>query len=179
MQMACKLVEIYRDANFPLTLLARDILLDYSKVVDIPQDDGTRGGITSRNDAQVTGVKETNVSGGSANSSIRKKRSGWMLVCYHCFSILEEHHNLQHTSYQLYSALGLEQQSGRPELMKGTASDTAQSSTRPTSANKAKRSASAGTLPPHSQPFESRFSTECLRYGKAEPWTRSAFEKYV
>lgn len=187
MQMACKLVEIYRDAKFPLSLLARDILLDYSKVVDLPQDDGTRGGVvaTASKSVQPGAVQETIAGAGSShNNNIRKKRTGWMTVCYHCFTILEEHHYYQYTSAKLYKAFGIDPSVNNMgvALASGNKASTIGSSnqalpSRPSSANKARRSASTGTLPTAPSKTSGVFSTECMRYGKPEPWSRSAFER--
>lgn len=179
MQMACKLVEIYRDAKFPLSLIAKDILLDYGSVVDLPKDNGPRGASLDDAEPNRPGGSEPMVSGGVG---LKKKRTGWMLVCYHCFTILEEHHYYQHTSDKLYKAFGIDSVNSN-SAMSGDHGKAAGASQRPRSANKARRSASDSALP--TAPSRAvlnkpngDFSTQCMRYGHPEPWTRSALERY-
>lgn len=179
MQMACQLVELYRDANFPLSLIARDILMDYSKVADLPQrGSGPRGGSLATTEGLKKNAPREETHQGGLDVNLKKKRSGWMLVCYHCFTILEGHHYHQHMSEKLYKVLGVDTTAsntavvGEPKKMV-----SATAPVRPRSANKARRSASESQLPAPPPRDEGYYSTQCVRYGKPEPWTRSAFER--
>jgi hypothetical protein len=107
----------------------RDILLDYCKIVDIPRD-------------------ENGVSGDSKPSSVRKKRTGWLLCCYYCFEILEEFHYFQYTSDKLYNALGV---------------DTSSSSAR--------------NAKPNSKFVNTLLSNGFEKMGKFVPWTINTFDK--
>lgn len=191
MHMACELVEVYRDSNFPLSLVAKDILLDYGTVADLPHDSGPRGGALASTDQSHQTAPKERAGPVSVGRNLRKKRSGWMLVCYHCFTILEEHHYYKHTSDKLYRALGIDAANstsageGPVGGLTGVASMGALGTQqqRPRSANRARRSASDSNLPTAPTQAAQRhtggdFSTQCVRYGRPEPWTRASFERY-